>query len=162
MAVVRKSFTNLNQHNCLPLYKALARSHLHYVMSIWSPYKQKYKDAIENVHRRATKQLPDMKDIPYQERLERLKLPTLAYRRTRGDMTKVYKLLQGKYDSDVSNIVKLHKDSGTREGTRGHSLKLFLKRARTNVRKESFSLRVTRLWNDLPEVVVTAPKCQLV
>ena len=72
-------------------------------------------------------------------------------------MTEVYILLQGKYDSDVSNIVKLHKDSDTREGTRGHSLKLFLERARTNVRKESFSLRVTRLRNDLPEVVVTAP-----
>ena len=57
----------------------------------------------------------------------------------------------------VSNIVKLHKDSDTREGTRGHSLKLFIERACTNVRKESFSLRVTRLWNDLPEVVVTAP-----
>ena len=98
-----------------------------------------------------------MKDIPYQERLERFKLPTLAYRRTCGDMIEVCKLLQGKYDSDVSNIVKLHKDSDTREGSRGHTLKLFLERARTNVRKESFSLRVTRLWNDLPKVVVTVP-----
>ena len=52
-----------------------------------------------------------MKDIPYQERLESLKLPTLAYRRTCGDMIEVHKLLQEKYDSDVSNIVKLHKDS---------------------------------------------------
>ena len=40
-----------------------------------------------------------MKDIPYQERLERLKLPTLAYRRIHDDMIEVYKLLQGKYDS---------------------------------------------------------------
>ena len=54
-------------------------------------------------------------------------------------------MLQGEYDRDVSNIVKLHKDSDTREGTNGHSLKLFFERARTNVRKESFSLRVTRL-----------------
>ena len=38
----------------------------------------------------------------------------------------------------------------------GHSLTLFIERACTNVRKESFSLRVTGLWNDLPEVVVTA------
>ena len=98
-----------------------------------------------------------MKNIPYEERLQRLKLPTLAYRRTRGDMIEVYKLLQGKYDSDVSNIVKLHKDSDTREGIRGHSLQLFIERACTNVRKESFSLRVTRLWNYLPKVVVTAP-----
>ena len=157
MAVIRRSFTTLNQHNFVRLYEALVRSHLDYAISIWSPYKQKYKDAIENVQRRATKQLPGMKNIPYEERLQRLKIPTLAYRRTRGDMIDVYKLLHGKYDSDVSNIVKLHKDSDTREGTRGHSLKLFIESACTNVRKESFSLRVTRLWNDLLEVVVTAP-----
>ena len=48
-------------------------------------------------------------------------------------------------------------DSDTREGTRGHSLKLSLEHARTNVRKESFSLRVTRLWNDLLEVLKDTP-----
>ena len=129
-------------------------SYLDYAISIRSPYKQRYKDAIESVQRRATKQLPGMRNIPYEERLERLKLPTLAYS---GDMIEVYKLLQGKYDSDVSNIVKLHKGSNTRGGTRGHSLKLFIEHAHTNVRNESYSLRVTRLWNDLPEIVVTAP-----
>ena len=77
-------------------------------------------------------------------------------------MIELYKLLHGKYDSDVSNIVKLHKDSDTTDGTRGHSLKLFIERACTNVRKESFLLRVTSLWNNLPELVVTAPKCQLI
>ena len=108
------------------------------------------------MQRRAPKQLPGMKDIPYQEKLQRLKLPTLAYRRTHGDMTEVYKLLQGKYDSDVSNIVKLHKDSDTR----GHSLKPFLEHA---CKKESFSLTVIKLWNDLPEVdLCNCPKCQLV
>ena len=142
MAVTRRSFTTLNKNNFVPLNKALFRNHLDYATPIWSPYKQKYKDAIENVQRRATKQLPGMKDIPYQERLERLKLPTLAYRRTCGDMIEVYKQLQGKYDSVVSNIVKLHKDSDTKGGPRGHSLKLFLECARTNVRKEIFSLRI--------------------
>ena len=87
----------------LSLYRALVRSHLDLAISIWSSYKQKYKDAIENVQRRATKQLPGMKDIPYQERLERLKLSILAYRRTSGDMIEVYKLLQEKYDSGRSS-----------------------------------------------------------
>ena len=54
-------------------------------------------------------------------------------------------------------MVKLHKDIGTKEGTRGHSWKLCVERAHVNVRKESFSLRVTKLWNDLPELIVTAP-----
>ena len=31
-----------------------------------------------------------MKNIPYEERLDRLKLPTLVYKRTRGDMIEVY------------------------------------------------------------------------
>ena len=53
------------------------------------PYKQKYKDAIENVQRCTTKQFPGINDISYQERLERLKLPILTYRRTCGDMIKV-------------------------------------------------------------------------
>ena len=52
------------------------------------------------MQRHATKQLPAMKDIPYKEILKRLKLPTLAYKRTHGDMIEVYKLLQGEYDSD--------------------------------------------------------------
>ena len=130
MTVIRRSFTTLNQHNFVPLYIALARSHLDYAILIWSPYKQKYKDTIENVQRCATK-LPGMKNILYEERLDRLKLPTFAYRRTHRDMIEVYKLLQGKYDSDASNIAKLHKDNDTREGTRGHILKLFLECACT-------------------------------
>ena len=69
-----------------------------------------------------------------------------------GDMIEMYKLPQGKYDSYVSNIVKLHGDSVTWKGTRGHSLKLFLERARINV-----SHLVTTLWNVLPEEVATAP-----
>ena len=121
MAFIRMSFTTINQNKVVPLYKASVRSYFDYATSIWSPYKQKYKDAIENMQRRAVKQLPRMKDIPYQERLEKLKLQTQAYRRTRGDMIEVYKLLQGKYDSDVSNIVKLHRDSDTKGATRGHS-----------------------------------------
>ena len=105
MAVIRRFFTALNKHNFVPLYKALVRSHLDYGPLI----------NIKNMQRRATKQLPSMKNIPYEERLQRLKLPTLVYRRTRGGMIEVYKLLHGKYDIGVSNIVKLHKDSDTRE-----------------------------------------------
>jgi len=40
--------------------------------------------------------------LTYKERLARLKLPTLKYRCTRGDMIEVYKILTDKYDNNVN------------------------------------------------------------
>ena len=38
----------------------------------------------------------------YPDRLEHLKLPTLTYRRSRGDVIETHKLLTGKYDQQVA------------------------------------------------------------
>ena len=43
-----------------------------------------------------------VKLLSYKERLAPLKLPTLKYRRTRGDMIEVYKILTDKYDNNVN------------------------------------------------------------
>ena len=53
--------------------------HLDYASSVWVPYKVKDIEMIENVQRRHTKQLPYLKDLPYEDRLRMLKLPTLVY-----------------------------------------------------------------------------------
>ena len=47
---------------------------------------------IENVQRRATKLIPGYFHLSYPEHLRKLKMPTLSYRRTRGDMIQVFKL----------------------------------------------------------------------
>ena len=36
----------------------MVRSHLDYAMAVWHPYKIKHKIALENIQRRATKELP--------------------------------------------------------------------------------------------------------
>ena len=89
--IIRRTFQFLDTHTFLPLYKTMVRSHLDYAVAVWYPYKIKHKIAIENVQRRATKELPGMRDLSYIERLKLLKLPTLAYRRLRGDMIKSIK-----------------------------------------------------------------------
>jgi hypothetical protein len=43
-----------------------------------------------------------------------LKLPTLAYRRIRGDMIELFKILTGKYDPEVSDFIQLKGESSTR------------------------------------------------
>ena len=43
-------------------------------------------DAIENVQMRATKLVDGFQNLSYSERLQKLNLPTLVYRRLRGDL----------------------------------------------------------------------------
>lgn len=153
-AVVRRSFHHLNEKNFIPLYKSLVRTHLEYASSIWSPMSMKLVEQIEGVQRRATKQIPGMKDLSYAERLRKLKLPTLSYRRIRGDMIEIYKIVTGIYDKDACGFLKLWKDMAPRTGTRGHPFKLYPQQARTSLRKNSFALRVVNTWNSLPTFVV--------
>ena len=79
------------------LYVRLVRPHLEYVNPVWNPYLKKHIDMIENIQRRATKLpvIPGLSDLSYEDRLRRLKLPSLSYRRSRGDMIEVYKIMSG-------------------------------------------------------------------
>lgn len=96
MGVVRRSYRSLTPTNFCLLFKALVRPHLEYAAPVWSPHLKKDCKALEDVQRRATKQVQQLKGLTYPERLQRLKLPTLVYRRLRGDMIEVYKITQKK------------------------------------------------------------------
>ena len=136
------------------IYKSLVRPHLEYANQVWAPHLKKHIISIEGVQRRATKLVPGLKDLPYEQRLRELSLPTLAYRRLRGDMIEAYKVASQVYDKSVcSNLLKF---SETR-ATRGHAYKLFKERARLDVRKYSFANRIVNCWNSLPPYVVEAP-----
>ena len=86
-----------------------------------------------------------------------MSLPTLAYRRLRGDMIECYKILTGKYDLAVSSDL-FQRSLGDR--TRGHLYKLEKQRVRLDKRKYSFFVRVINPWNSLPAKVVEAPSVQ--
>ena len=77
------------------------------------------------VQKRATKMLPGLRKMPYRERLKELELPTLIYRRSRGDI-ETYKLLSWKYDSQVALKLPLYLSDD--HHTRGNSRKLLVQR----------------------------------
>jgi len=68
----------------------------------------------QKVQMRATKLVISIKNLTYKDRLKRLKLPTLKYRRIRGDMIEIYKILTNKYDSRVNMYLEKQQDSITR------------------------------------------------
>ena len=61
-----------------------------------------------------------MKNLEYEERLWTLNLPNLEYRRIRGDMIEVYKILYNMYDPVTTHTI-FTVDTNI---TRGHNLKL--------------------------------------
>ena len=158
MAVIRRTFTQLDCQCFIILFKALVRPHLEYGVPIWFPYKMKDIEEVEKVQRRATKQVKSLHGLSYEQRLRKLNLPTLRYRRHRGDMIEVYKILHGIYDRAISEgILHLAQDSRTR----GHSFKLVTQPCKMEIRRNCFSVRVVKPWNSLPEFVVSSTTVQM-
>ena len=155
--IIRRSFHHLDKDTFLPLYKAMVRTHLDFCASVYSPLHQKDKDRIEQVQRRATRQLPGMQHLSYPERLRELQLLTLTYRRARSDMIELYKMTKGIYEKALCPTIKLWKEAATRPPSRAHDLAIFPTHCRTSLRKNSFINRSTSAWNKLPPSVVHAP-----
>jgi len=109
----------------------MVRSLLDYCVSVWVPYKKGDIEVLEKVQKKATKFIPEIRHLPYRDRLKLCKLSTLHYRQVRGDMIEMYKILIGKYDADVKPMVTRVYGSTTR----GNVLKLDKGRAKYDLRK---------------------------
>ena len=99
--LVRRTFKYMDADMFKPLFKAYVRSHLDSCSSVWAPHFLYHTRQIENVQRRATKKIPGFKNLGYSARLRKLKLPTMEYRRLRGDLIEAYKILRHVYDPDT-------------------------------------------------------------
>ncbi len=116
----------------LPLYKTLVRPHLEYATAVWSPYFQKDILLLENVQRRATKQVNKIRHLPYEDRLKKLGLQTLKYRRSRNDQIQVFKIMNEIDKMDKTILFNISVDGRTR----GHCHKLAKERNRTTQRSK--------------------------
>ena len=84
---------------------------------------------LEAIQRRATRLIPSVSDLPYEQRLRQLKLHSLAYRRLRGGMIYVYKYLKSLLKT-TQNLFTLSDSS-----TRGHPQNLAKPRVNTSLRQ---------------------------
>ena len=155
LALIKRNFTYINKDIFNTLYKSLVRPHLEYAQEVWQPFLKRQSKLLESVQRRATKIVPEIRHLEYEERLTYLKLPTLKYRRLRGDMILTYNIFEG---GDKEVIEKLLRPRGTMQfaQTRGHSRTLRKEHSRLNIRRYSFSHRIVNTWNALPDRIVHA------
>ena len=107
---------------------------------------------VERVQRRATKLVKSIQHLQYPERLKQLNLPSLQFRRKRGDMIQVFKIIN---NIDRVNVHHFFQTVDNR-ATRGHPHKLYKHHAKKDCRRKFFTLRIINTWNSLPTSVVTA------
>ena len=162
--LIKRSFSHLDKNMFLNLYKCLVRPHVEYGSPAWATKYKREKIKLQNVQRRATKLIPEIKDLSYSNRLKTLGLPTLEYRRRRADIIEVYKISQGIDKIDKNKLFP--KNENLQHTTRGHNQRIFKKHSNTNVRKNSFSQRIVDDWNRLPEDLIVCKtvhsfKCKL-
>jgi len=84
-------------------------------------------------------------------------LPTLKYRRLRGDMVEVFKITKQKYDYKVARELIYNINEVTRE----NDFRLSKNRSHYDLRKCSFSNRIVNIWNSLPNAVVDVDSVDL-
>ena len=91
-------------------------------------------EQIEKIQKRATKLVITLRKIPYKDRLMSLKLHTLKYRRLRGEMIEVVKIVNDIYDEKVAPTLHFNKTSVTR----GNNFKSHNQTFTHNLRKHFF------------------------
>ena len=139
VATFKRTFSQITPTVFSNIFKSLVRPHLEYGEEIWNPSKNTASDKIEKVQRRATKLVKGLRNLPYDQRLKVLKLPTLRTRRCRGDLITIYKITRGFLRT------RLEVPYSTNRSLRGHPLKLEKGRFRTTQRLNFLTYRVIDL-----------------
>ena len=69
LGLIRRAITYKEKQLIVSLYKAIVRPHLEYCIQAWRTYRKKDIDKLERIQRRATKIIPELRDLSYENRL---------------------------------------------------------------------------------------------
>ena len=147
-AKIPRNFTYQSKKVLVPLFKTLVRPILEYANTVWDSSYRNQINLLEAVQRKYTKHILEVKKLNYEDRLRCLRLPSLEYRRFRGDLIQVYKIAHKHYDrTSVNNLFKFNQNSRLR----GHRYKLTKFITKKRKYQHFFSNRIVNSWNSLSE-----------
>ena len=152
-ARILKNFTYRSQDVLVPIFKTIVRPILEYANSAWSSGLRKNINEIEKIQKSYTKHIFQVKHLGYEQRLEKLKLPSLEYRRFRGDLIQTFKIARNLYDEETVDTLFTFKNDDRLRGHRYKITKFYFNKLQF---KHFFTNRVSNHWNNLPSHIVEA------
>ena len=161
---IMRAFHYRKKSHLVPLYKTFVRPKLEFAAASWNPWQEGDIKTLEKIQERFVKQLSDVRGTTYEEKAKDAGIPTLKERRSRGDAIEAFKVLNGfskveksEWFEEVGDDARPTRANSviTHQGQVKKEKILKVSNARLEIRKNFFSIRATRTWNDLPERVKT-------
>ena len=154
---ILKCFGTRNIWVLIHLFKTYIRPKLEFNSSVWSPYLKKDIARIESVQKRFTRYSflrCGLTFSSYTDRLRQVNLQTLEERRLITDLVLLFKIVNDMSDMKFLDYFVFNR---TNYNLRRNSLQISpLKNHNSDQWTNSFFVRVTRVWNALPEEIVKA------
>ena len=113
LGLVKRTCRDLNDvYTTRTVYCSRVRPLLEYSFETWNPYTKRNIDKLEAVQRRATRWITRSHD-DYETRLSKLKLLSLSDTRFIRDVIFMFNVINGHYETDISNNLTFCKDRST-------------------------------------------------
>ena len=113
----------------------------------WSPWLEGDKKKLEAVQEKALRMVTGLNGKNYRDRCREVGLETLERRRERQDMAEVYRMMEGNQGENI--LQRTGNGTGVRTRREADQRSLKKRYSRTDLRKYSFGVRVTDMWNRL-------------
>jgi ribonuclease P/MRP protein subunit RPP40 len=143
----KKSFNYIDEYAIKTLYCAFVRPLIEFAVPVWCPILNQDIKLLEQVQHRATKLVPGLSNLKYEDRLQILGLTTLSDRRKRGDLIQMFKIVHGYETVTWEKPLELRAKN---------SLNYNREITKTEARHNFFTNRIANEWNKLPEDVILA------
>ncbi|CAH8657915.1 unnamed protein product [Dicrocoelium dendriticum] len=149
---LRRSFSTWSEEIATRLFVSIIRPMLEYGTPAYCPITRGEVEKLERVQHVATRLIPNLRGMSYEDRCKKLGLYTLSYRRLRVDLIMTHRILHlGDYPM-LRQLLHLR----TQSCTRGHRYKLIVPDLKRVAHQLCFERRVVNVWNDLPQHIVEA------
>ena len=152
--IILKTFKTKNIWTLVKLFNTYVRPKVEYNTPVWSPSLKKDIIKIESIQRKFTRAAflrCGIQFSSYSDRLQKLSIKSLSYRRVVFDVIFMYKIVSGLSDLNFEDyFVCVHLPYNFRGGTSRVDPKV---RLTDSVWCNCFFSRITNVWNSLPTAV---------
>ena len=151
---VLRTFSNRKSWFMKQMWKTLIQGHIYYCSQLYQPTQSQELTRIENLQRKYTKRIPQVRNLNYWERIKQLKIISQQRRYERYRIIYMWKILEGKAPN-----CGIEENSNKEKG-RKIKIPTLKSKART-IRESSFQVHGARLFNSLPLEIRNQKKCSV-